>query len=68
MLLMGEKSIRQKCVIQYIDMQKQIINTSNSIIKKIIVIQYLDANNLFGLPMSENDQQMVLNGLRYTIY
>ena len=53
---MGEKSIRQKCVIQYIDMQKQIINTSNSIIKKIIVIQYLDANNLFGLPMSENDQ------------
>ena len=55
-LLMGEKSIRQKCVIQYIDMQKQIINTSNSIIKKIIVIQYLDANNLFGLPMSENDQ------------
>ena len=55
-LLMGEKSIRQKWVIQYIDMQKQIINTSNSITKKIIVIQYLDANNLFGLPMSENDQ------------
>ena len=55
-LLMREKSIRQKCVIQYIDMQKQIINTSNSIIKKIIVIQYLDANNLFGLPTSENDQ------------
>ena len=34
MLLMGEKSIRQKCVIQYIDMQKQIINTSKSVIKK----------------------------------